>query len=104
MAIRAKSRAKLTDLDPVFTGLTAVLQSERAVTFRTGTGIEFDCPCEGGRIYVQFANPLDGGEPKDPNEPVWRRRGSDFEGLSLRPSVACGETKWCLTDGILERV
>lgn len=68
---------------------------------RHGIGISFDCPCPvctskrtGGfdedfylRIFVSFANPLDGGPPIHGDRHLWQRTGDTFETLSLTPSI-----------------
>lgn len=56
---------------------------------RVGVGLVMDCPCGqcGSRCYVDFANPLDGGSPIQPNDHVWERTGETFDTLTLRPSI-----------------
>lgn len=53
---------------------------------RHGVGVMLDCPdgCD-QRLYVPFANPLDGGASLEPRG--WQRAGDTFETLTLRPSV-----------------
>lgn len=59
---------------------------------RRGVGLTFRCPHCIGRLYVPFANPLDGG-PAMPNSRgcSWQRTGDTFESLSLTPSVDASE-------------
>jgi hypothetical protein len=59
----------------------------------------FDCPkgCQSAvpvdeddrykRHFVQFANPLDGGQPFEPGRAMWTRTGETFETLTLTPSI-----------------
>lgn len=69
---------------------------------REGVGLMFNCPhgdaClkkvgvefpeDAGKHYVSFANPLDGGEPFEPNRgPHWQRIGDTVETLTLTPSI-----------------
>lgn len=54
---------------------------------RNGVGITLNCPCGcENRLYVPFANPLDGGPALDPRH-GWQRTGETFETLTLTPSV-----------------
>lgn len=50
-------------------------------------GVTFDCPVHllGHRVYVPFANPLE-GRPEVRNH-LWQRVGETFETLTLTPSV-----------------
>jgi hypothetical protein len=54
-------------------------------------GISFACPCGrcGERVYVLFANPLDGGPTVEPKG--WQRTGETFDDLTLRPSIAVAD-------------
>lgn len=68
---------------------------------RTGVGISFDCPCPTCtaartgdedrdfhlRVYVGFANPLDGGPAFEGGGPKWVRTGDTFETMTLQPSI-----------------
>lgn len=69
---------------------------------RHGVGLMFDCPCPTCtaqrtgdprrdfhlRVYVGFANPLDGAPPYDPRPGAqWTRQGETFDTLVLRPSI-----------------
>ena len=74
---------------------------------RRGIGMICDCPCgkcdpeDGGRLYVPFANPLDGGPEHEANRPAWRRTGETFAAMTLEPSIlrdpdkgGCGWHGW----------
>lgn len=72
---------------------------------RDGVGVMLDCPCQscGERLYVPFANPIDGGESVEPRG--WERTGDTIETLTLRPSIwrhpdkgGCGWHGW-VTNG-----
>ena len=59
---------------------------------RRGVGVLLDCPCgntdEGHRLYVPFANPLDGGAPMQTGKNNgWQRTGDTFDTLTLTPSI-----------------
>lgn len=61
-------------------------------TARHGVGVMCDCPCgnkDGShRLYVPFANPLDGGPPMQTGKNNgWQRAGDTFESLTLTPSI-----------------
>lgn len=75
---------------------------------RHGVGISFLCPCAECtgkrtgeedkdfylRVYVGFANPLDGGPPHDPRPGAqWQRTGETFETLQLSPSILSDKAK-----------
>lgn len=82
---------KLVDLNPKWCGVHG--------SDRRGVSLMFDCPCLdpncqwGGKIVVDLANPLDGGEPMrwtgQPAKTYWVRTGDDFASLTLSPSVWC---------------
>jgi hypothetical protein len=80
---------RLTDLNPVFVsgGGNDVSMNGEDVVRREGVGVMLDCPCGAGlcRLYVPFANPLDGGPPT--GRIVWERTGETFETLTLTPSI-----------------
>lgn len=67
---------------------------------RHGVGVMCDCPCGcDQRLYVPFANPLDGGPSLEPRG--WQRTGDTFETLTLSPSIlrapgkgGCGWHGW----------
>lgn len=75
----------------------------------------FRCPCgkadhppDSERIYVAFANPLDGGPPHvDEGEPVWLRTGDTFDTLTLSPSIlrtlpeGCGWHGWIRNGAVI---
>lgn len=73
---------KLTDLNPKFAGATGG---------RSGTSIIMDCPCgkcgDDHRLYIPFANPIDGGPNVDEFCKGWQRTGETFETLTLTPSI-----------------
>lgn len=94
---------KLTDLNPRFIGAGGdgvfVRSAEGILTpapERHGVGVTFNCPCgqhedaKGGRCFIPFANPLDGGPQYGPQG--WTREGDTFETLTLRPSIL--RKKW----------
>lgn len=80
---------RLTDLNPVFVGGggDGISMNGEDVPRREGVGVMLDCPCGAGtcRLYVPFANPLDGG-PQHASQ-GWQRTGDTFETLSLTPSI-----------------
>jgi len=82
---------KLIELDPhwVGGGGDGVTQNGQPVPRREGVGLGFDCPCGcDSRMYVGFANPLDGGPAYDPRPNAqWQRTGDTFEALTLTPSI-----------------
>lgn len=96
---------RLVDLNPefVFAGGEGVSDKDgNPVPVRFGVGIGFDCPCPTCttrrtgdrdkdfhlRVYVGFANPLDGGPPFHQSERhVWQRSGDTFDTLRLSPSI-----------------
>lgn len=84
---------RLIDLNPRWLGaggegVTDTLTGLPAPA-REGVGIELDCPCgnadEEHRLYVPFANPLDGGPTLETRG--WQRTGDTFETLTLTPSI-----------------
>lgn len=60
---------------------------------RHGMGLSFRCPvhvgtsCTFERIFVAFANPLDGEQPFEDRGSKWQREGDDFATLTLSPSI-----------------
>ncbi len=95
---------KLVDLNPRWVGAGGEGVSNvdgSPVPERRGVGVSFDCPCQpcttqrtGGeadfylRVFVGFANPLDGGPAHDPRQGAqWQRTGETFETLTLTPSI-----------------
>ena len=103
---------RLTDLDPRFVdagGPGIFKKNGDPVPERTGVGVSFDCPCGcGTRGYVDFTNPLDGG-PQHNDGPSWRRDGSDFDAMTLSPSIlrsrrkgGCGWHGWIRAGEIVE--
>lgn len=72
---------RLTELEPYFIDGSSADK-------RKGVGLMFNCPCGcENRCYVQFANPLDGGEVYDADQPKWKRISDTFENLTLTPSI-----------------
>lgn len=96
---------KLTELNPRWVGAGGEGVSDKdgnPVPERHGVGLSFDCPCASCaakrtgneesdfylRVFVGFANPLDGGPPHDPRPGAqWQRTGDTFETLTLTPSI-----------------
>lgn len=69
---------KLTELNPRF--YTWYGESARI-------GVTFDCPVHRDhRVFVPFANPLDGGKPEKRTH-LWQRSGDTFDTLTVSPSV-----------------
>lgn len=92
---------RLTDLDPKFidAGGEGIERADGSPSpKRTGVGMAFDCPCGGDcpRIYISFANPIDGGETL--HAPGWRRTGERFDVITIEPSIIrldnCGWHGW----------
>lgn len=94
---------KLTDLEPRWVGAggEGVFNADGSpAPERHGVGLSFLCPCApctakrtGNtdtdfylRVFVAFANPLDGG-PAFSDGPKWQRAGDTFETLQLSPSI-----------------
>jgi hypothetical protein len=107
---------RLVDLDPCWVGAGGEGVSDpqgNPVASRQGVGVTFRCPCgradhgpDSDRIYVSFANPLDGGPPyTSPGEPAWQRTGDSFETLTLTPSIlrVLAPCRWhgYVTDGAI---
>jgi hypothetical protein len=46
-----------------------------------------DCPSRecGVKLFVPFANPIDGGPPVYPENSVWHRKGETIDTLTLNP-------------------
>ena len=102
---------KLTDLNPRFysAGGYGNLRDDELSPERHGVGISFDCPCGNCkyRAYLNFKNPIDGGEQIEPARPSWKRTGEDFETMTLTPSIQRNSgCKWhgFLTKGELKSV
>lgn len=91
---------RLTDLDPRWVGAGGEGISNADGTpasERHGVGLSFKCPCGRphdpyDRVYVGFANPLDGGAAFESNSPKWTRTGDTFETLTLTPSIQRHQT------------
>jgi len=71
---------RLSELDPIWVGL---LRPSR------GGGLSFDCPNCGPkhRLAVYFSNPIDGLPAAPWQTPTWLREGSEFDTLTLAPSL-----------------
>ncbi len=86
---------KLTDLHPQFlvAGGEGISNADGSpAPERTGVGVLCDCPCgntdEDHRLFVPFANPIDGGLPVHTGKNNgWSRTGETFETLTLTPSI-----------------
>lgn len=83
---------RLTELEPTFVdaGGDGIYNSDGTpATPRFGVGLASLCPCGcGDRLYVAFANPIDGGSPYiNEGQPIWDRVGESFETLTLSPSI-----------------
>lgn len=83
---------RLADLNPRFVGSggTGVTYSDTGlpVPRREGIGLGFDCPCGcASRVFVYFANPLDGGPSASGLNHSWNRTGMDFDKMTLTPSI-----------------
>jgi uncharacterized protein DUF6527 len=90
---------KLTDLHPQFLGAggEGVFTADGSpAPRREGVGLLCDCPCgkcteEWDRLFVAFANPLDGGPPI--HKVTWQRTGDTFETLTLTPSILRSQSR-----------
>lgn len=92
---------RLTELHPRFVGYGGEGVSDQhgnPVPFRHGIGLACDCPC--GKcdprfkwLYVPFENPLDGGPPVETKADKWHRVGTDFENITLTPSILRNASK-----------
>lgn len=98
---------KLTDLDPAFLGAggEGVYDKDgNPAPRREGVGILLNCPCgnndENHKLYVPFANPLDGG-PSLYGERGWQREGDTFEKLTLSPSILRRDPDGCGWHGFI---
>lgn len=98
----------LTDLNPKWCGhggkgsFTRGPNGEEVpIPKRTRVGLMYDCPCGcGDRRYVPFENPEDGLGPLEGKNAKWTRTGTDFETLTLQPSIKHVPHK--LRDGTLD--
>jgi len=112
---------RLIDLDPRFVGAGGEGVTDKdghPVPARHGVGLSFLCPCPTCtaqrtgdrdkdfhlRVFVDFANPLDGGPSYQPSERhQWQRMGETFETLTLTPSILSvagkGGCGWHVTNG-----
>ena len=104
---------KLIDLNPRWVragGPGITTRDRKPVPERLGVGVSFDCPCGCGiRVYVDLQNPLDGGGPHETAAPKWTRTGTDFETLTLSPSIQRSDLYGCgwhgfVTDGDIKTV
>lgn len=91
---------RLRDLDARFVGSGG----EGIAPKRTGIGMWFKCPCgkthdEYDRVFITFANPLDGGPPIDEKLPKWRRTGETIDDISLEPSIQRTDPNGCKWHG-----
>ena len=98
---------KLADLNPIFVshggeGITNSKTGE-PVPYSDKIGINFDCPCGNGeRVFIAFENPVHGAPPIETKNHTWKRKGEEFETMSLTPSIRrMDKCKWngFLTDG-----
>lgn len=89
-------RAKLRDLDAQIIGAggTGVFDADGSpAELRTGVGLMFKCPCgaahdEYDRVFVAFANPIDGKPPViNAKQPTWNRTGETIDDITLTPSI-----------------
>lgn len=95
---------KLIDLDPRWVGAggEGIRNADGSpAEARHGIGISFLCPCATCtpqrtgdrdadfhlRVFVAFANPLDGKPPLHDERHRWQRTGDTFDTLSLTPSI-----------------
>lgn len=95
---------RLVDLNPTFVmaGGEGISGADgKPVPERLGVGLGFDCPCTKCsaqrvgdrskdfhlRVYIDFANPLDGGPPVNDERHTWQRTGDTFDTLQLSPSI-----------------
>ncbi|KKN19223.1 hypothetical protein LCGC14_0947920 [marine sediment metagenome] len=81
---------RLIDLNPQWVrhGGGGITHGGKPVSERKRVGLGYDCPCGcGDRRYVPFANPEDGQGPLKSENPAWERTGTDFETLTLSPSI-----------------
>jgi Family of unknown function (DUF6527) len=81
---------KLTDLNPRWCGHggEGVTYGGKPIPLRERVGFTFNCPCGcEDRVYVPFANPEDGQGPLKSGNPTWQRTGTDFETLTVHPSI-----------------
>ena len=57
---------------------------------RHGMGVSFRCPHCLIRLYIWFSNPIDGGLPVSVGDhpgKLWARSGTDFQTLTLYPTL-----------------
>lgn len=101
---------RLTELDPRFVGAggEGVYNADGTPAVeRHGVGLSFLCPCAECtakrtgepdqdfylRVFVGFANPLDGGPAFESGGPKWARVGDTFDTLQLSPSILSDKAK-----------
>lgn len=102
----------LVQLDPLFVGSGGEGVTDKdgnPVPRREGIGLSFRCPCgkhdEYDRVFVTFANPIDGGPPLDRGYtgdrglPTWHRTGETFETMTLSPSIQRADPNGCRWHG-----
>jgi len=110
---------KLTDLNPGWVGHGGEGHFREGedgelipIPARERIGLGYDCPCGcGDRRYVPFTNPEDGQGPLPNDKPTWQREGTDFETLTLKPSIQHvpiekGDCNWhgFITNGTIKTV
>ena len=89
----------LTELNPRWVGAggKGVTKDGEPVKKRHGVGMSFECPCGcGDRVYLDFANPVDGGPSVQGDKGhQWERRGDEFQTMKLLPSIQrVGDCEW----------
>lgn len=99
---------KLADLDPQFVsygGEGVTDASGSPIPERKGIGLLFKCPCgkhdEYDRVFVAFANPIDGGSPVLTDRPMWQRTGETFDVMTLAPSIQRNDPAGCRWHGFI---
>ena len=98
---------RLVDLHPSWFGGAG--RERVGIMFRSPAGCIDGCSDEWHhcQVAVQFANPVDGLGPLEPDRPAWVRDGDTFETLTLSPSIRCqGAITWhgFVTDGKVRTV
>lgn len=105
-------RTRLRDLDAKFVGAggDGVFNADGTpAAARTGVGVSFKCPCgaahdEYDRVFVAFANPIDGGPAvRSEREPTWNRTGETIDDLTLTPSIQRMDQGGCRWHGFVMR-